>query len=192
MAAAAALPQYLPVFEPGDDVLDAGPDPAVCAVMVIADDAAGLVAPGRGDCGDAAVAAVAGDVMVAGEQMRDGCAGDDDVVAVTGPALAGDDHAAPVGADDDLGVDAAAVVLADSGDGLVVHRDQGGVDDPWVGAAVNPAAPARPNKPAPRRSRRRSWPPNGNTVTVEDCRISTWARLWGKRIALFSLAPACC
>ena len=27
---------------------------------------------------------------------------------------------------------------------------------------------------------------HGNTVTVEDCRVSTWARLWGKRIALFS------
>ena len=27
---------------------------------------------------------------------------------------------------------------------------------------------------------------HGNTVTVEDCRISTWARLWGRRIALFS------
>ena len=27
---------------------------------------------------------------------------------------------------------------------------------------------------------------HGNTVTVEDCTISTWARLWGKRIALFS------
>jgi hypothetical protein len=27
---------------------------------------------------------------------------------------------------------------------------------------------------------------HGNTVTVEDCSISTWARLWGKRIALFS------
>ena len=27
---------------------------------------------------------------------------------------------------------------------------------------------------------------HGNTLTVEDCRISTWARLWGKRIALFS------
>ncbi len=27
---------------------------------------------------------------------------------------------------------------------------------------------------------------HGNTVTVEDCCISTWARLWGKRIALFS------
>ena len=29
---------------------------------------------------------------------------------------------------------------------------------------------------------------HGNTITVEDCRISTWARLWGKRIALFSPA----
>jgi hypothetical protein len=27
---------------------------------------------------------------------------------------------------------------------------------------------------------------HGNHLTVEDCRISTWARLWGKRIALFS------
>lgn len=27
---------------------------------------------------------------------------------------------------------------------------------------------------------------HGNHLTVEDCRISAWARLWGKRIALFS------
>jgi hypothetical protein len=27
---------------------------------------------------------------------------------------------------------------------------------------------------------------HGNTITVEDCSISTWARLWGKRIQLFS------
>jgi hypothetical protein len=27
---------------------------------------------------------------------------------------------------------------------------------------------------------------HGNTITVEDCSISTWATLWGKRIALFS------
>jgi Putative transposase DNA-binding domain len=27
---------------------------------------------------------------------------------------------------------------------------------------------------------------HGNTITIEDCRISTWAKLWGKRIALFS------
>jgi len=27
---------------------------------------------------------------------------------------------------------------------------------------------------------------HGNTITIEDCTISTWARLWGKRIALFS------
>jgi hypothetical protein len=27
---------------------------------------------------------------------------------------------------------------------------------------------------------------HGNTITVEDCTVSTWARLWGKRIALFS------
>ncbi len=27
---------------------------------------------------------------------------------------------------------------------------------------------------------------HGNTITVEDCSISAWARVWGKRIALFS------
>jgi hypothetical protein len=27
---------------------------------------------------------------------------------------------------------------------------------------------------------------HGNAITVEECTISTWARLWGKRIALFS------
>lgn len=27
---------------------------------------------------------------------------------------------------------------------------------------------------------------HGNIITVEDCAISTWARLWGKRIQLFS------
>jgi hypothetical protein len=27
---------------------------------------------------------------------------------------------------------------------------------------------------------------HGNTITVEDCSISTWSRLWGKRITLFS------
>ncbi len=27
---------------------------------------------------------------------------------------------------------------------------------------------------------------HGHTITIEDCRISTWARRWGKRIALFS------
>ena len=27
---------------------------------------------------------------------------------------------------------------------------------------------------------------HGNTIAIEDCTISTWARLWGKRIAVFS------
>ncbi|HUH68564.1 MAG TPA: zinc ribbon domain-containing protein [Mycobacterium sp.] len=27
---------------------------------------------------------------------------------------------------------------------------------------------------------------HGNTLTIEDCRISTWAKLWGKRTALFN------
>jgi hypothetical protein len=59
LAAAAALSQYLPVFEPGDDVFDAGPDPAVRLVAVVADDPAGLIASRGGDRGDAAVSAVA-------------------------------------------------------------------------------------------------------------------------------------
>jgi hypothetical protein len=57
-------------------------------------------------------------------------AGNDDVVAVTGSALTGDDNAAPVRADDDLGADAAAVVLGDGGDRLVVYGDEGAIVDP--------------------------------------------------------------
>ena len=60
LAAAAALPQYLPVLEPGDDVFDAGPDPPVHPVVVIADDPAGVVASRGGDRRDGAVAASPG------------------------------------------------------------------------------------------------------------------------------------
>jgi hypothetical protein len=135
VASSAALAQYLPVFESGDDVFDAGSGASVIAVVIVMDGAAGVVSPRCGDRGDAAVATVSEDVA-ATEQVRDGVAGDDDVVAVGGPALAGNDHAAPVSADDDLGVDAAPVVLADGGDRLVVYRDQGAVDDPRVVAVV--------------------------------------------------------
>jgi len=107
----------LPVFEWGDDVFDAGPDASVDAVVVV-DDAAGLVACWAGDGGDGAVAAVTGHVAAV-EAVGDGVAGDDDVVAVSGPAADGDHHAASVGADDVLGVDGAAVVLGDGGDRLV-------------------------------------------------------------------------
>jgi hypothetical protein len=67
--------------------------------------------------------------------MGDGAAGHDDVIAVSGPARA-NGYDAAVGVDEDLGVDAAAVVLGDRGDRLVVHRDQGGVDDPRLTRAV--------------------------------------------------------
>jgi hypothetical protein len=67
VAAAAASPQYLAVLEPGDDVLNAGPDPAVHPVGVVADDPAAVVASRGDDLGDAAVAAVAEDVLMAGE-----------------------------------------------------------------------------------------------------------------------------
>jgi hypothetical protein len=112
VAAAAALPHYLPVYEPGDGVFDAGDDPAVYLVVVVADDqASGVAAWGR-DRGDAAVSVVA-DNSATIEQLHRGVADDDDVIAVTGPALSSDDHAAPVSADDDLGVAAAAMPRAD-------------------------------------------------------------------------------
>jgi hypothetical protein len=51
VATAAALPPCLPVFEPGDDVLDAGSDSTVDSPVLVADGAAGAVAPRRGDVG---------------------------------------------------------------------------------------------------------------------------------------------
>jgi hypothetical protein len=48
----------LPVFEPGEDVFDAGPDPPMDPVVVVMDDPLGSVPCGRCDGGDAAVAAV--------------------------------------------------------------------------------------------------------------------------------------
>jgi len=48
------LSQYLPVLELGDDCcFDAGPDPAVHPVVVVADELAGVVAPRGGDRSDA-------------------------------------------------------------------------------------------------------------------------------------------
>ena len=98
---------------------DAGPDAAVFSPMLIADDPAGAVASGCGDRVDFAVAAVAEYFSVAGESMRDGVAGDDDVVAVAGPAAADRDD----GAGENLGVDAAPIVLGWRGDRLIVHRN---------------------------------------------------------------------
>jgi hypothetical protein len=137
------LSEDLPVFEPGQDVFDAGPDPTVRPVVLVVDDGARVVTSGGGDGGDAAVAPVAED-FVAGEKVRDGCAGDDDVVAVAGPAAAHGNDPAGVGADDDLGVDAAPIVLADRGDRLIVYRDEGAVDDPRSVLAGGGVAERRP------------------------------------------------
>ena len=131
VASATALAEDLAVFESGDDVLDACPDPTVRPVVVVVDDPASVVRSRGGDRADAAVSAVTEDDMTV-EEVSHGMAGHDDVVAVTGPAWADGNHSARVSADDDLGVDTAAVVLADGGDRLIVHRDQGGVDDPRV------------------------------------------------------------
>jgi hypothetical protein len=81
LAAAAAMPQYLPVLEPGDDVIDAGSSGGAHPVMVVEDDSAGVIAP-RGDRLDAAVSAVAEDDTTIG-QPHPSVAGDDDVVSVT-------------------------------------------------------------------------------------------------------------
>lgn len=103
----------------------------VCPLVVVADDPAGLTTSRGGDRCDAGIPAVAEDDTTI-EELHHGVAGHDDIVAVTGPAPAGDRQVASVSADDDLGVDTAAVVLSDGGDGLVVHRDRGAVDDPRV------------------------------------------------------------
>jgi hypothetical protein len=134
--------RFLPAVEPGDDVLDAGCDAVVCPAVVVVDDGAGGVASRGGDGRGAAVSAVAEDDTTT-EQMLHGVAGHDDVVAVIWPAVAGYRHTAPVRAGKDLGVDAGAVVVADGGDRLVVHRNQGGVDDPRVVAGVGAGRSAR-------------------------------------------------
>jgi hypothetical protein len=48
LAAAAALPKYLPVLRAGDDVVDAGTEPANAPVMVVENFPAGDFAPRRG------------------------------------------------------------------------------------------------------------------------------------------------
>jgi hypothetical protein len=70
--AAAALPQYLPVLKPRDYMLDAGPDPAMHTVVVVADDRAGVIATGCGDGVDAAVSAVAVDNTTIEQQLCQG------------------------------------------------------------------------------------------------------------------------
>jgi hypothetical protein len=67
--------------------------------MVVADDPASCVAARGGDRRDTAVSAVA-ENNAAIEQFGQGVARRDDVIAVTGPALADYQHAAPVRADD--------------------------------------------------------------------------------------------
>lgn len=75
VASSAALTEDLPVFEAGEDVFDAGADAPVSAVVLVTDDAAGVVAAGPGDGGDAAISAVAEDDSVAAEYGVRGCGG---------------------------------------------------------------------------------------------------------------------
>jgi hypothetical protein len=43
VASSAALSKDLPILDSGDDMLDGGGDAPVCAVVIVADDPAGLV-----------------------------------------------------------------------------------------------------------------------------------------------------
>jgi len=53
-------------------VFNAGSEPAVCPVVVVVDDPAGVVAAGCGHHGHAAVAAVTKDLAIGAEQVRRG------------------------------------------------------------------------------------------------------------------------
>lgn len=125
LAPTTALAQDLPVVGPGDDVFDAGADAPVCSVVVVVDDPSVGSAAWAGDGVDSAIAAVAKDRPAAVEQRGHGVAGHDGIVAVARPAVTDRDDVAALRADDDLGVDAAAVVFADGGDFLVVYSGSG-------------------------------------------------------------------
>ena len=66
------------------------------------------------------------------------------------------------------------------------HAVAAAIGAPAVITPPSRAARVRPNMPAPSEVAARIVAAHGNTITVEDTNISTWARLWGKRIALFS------
>jgi hypothetical protein len=66
-------------------------------------------------------------------------------------------------------------------DTLSRHYQRARCDDATASRSASKAKQARADQVAAR-----IVAAHGNTITVEDCRISTWARLWGKRIALFS------
>lgn len=55
-------------------MFNAGSEPAVCPVVVVVDDPAGVVAAGCGHHGHAAVAAVTKDLAIGAEQVRRGAA----------------------------------------------------------------------------------------------------------------------
>jgi hypothetical protein len=57
-------------FEPGDDTLAAGPDPAICPVVVVTDDPAGVVTSRCADGGDAAAVTFAKG-LEAGQRVRE-------------------------------------------------------------------------------------------------------------------------
>ena len=77
-------------------MFDAGSVPSVGPPLVVAGDAASLVAPRRGDGGNDAVAVVAKNLAGAREEVCNGVVGDHNVVAVTWPAPADGDRTAGV------------------------------------------------------------------------------------------------
>lgn len=121
---AATLSQDLPVVSAGGDVFDVGADAPVFSVVVVVDDSAVGSAAWSGGGVDSVMAAIAEDWPAAVQWRGHGVAGHDDIVAVARPAVTDCDDVAASRADDDLGVDAAAVVSADRGDFLAVYREQ--------------------------------------------------------------------
>jgi hypothetical protein len=56
----------------------------------------------------------------------------------------------------------------------------------WANHGDDARAASRAKRARAREVAARIVATHGNTITVEDCSISTWVRRWGKRIALFS------
>ncbi|MCJ0872494.1 hypothetical protein [Streptomyces sp. AP-93] len=69
---------------------------------------------------------------MSGDLLGHGGAEDDDVVAVAGPGVAHGDDAPVAGAEGELDVHAATVVLGAFGHRVVFHGDEGAVHDPQL------------------------------------------------------------
>ena len=102
------------------------------AVGTVFDEATVEASAWRADAVAASVAAVAGQAGMVRECFLEGFAGNDDVVAGSGPGVSHGDDSPVAGPADDLHVDVAPVVLALRCALLVVDIDQRSVDNPQL------------------------------------------------------------